>query len=329
MTQTDVPDLSVVVVTRDSFRTLLPIVKSLASQTVADRLELIVVAPDASAGVVPASESASFHSSKILFVGRISNRGRAAAAGVAEASAPIVALTENHCFPVADWAARLLDAHNGGLVALGPAIVNANPESAISRVMHTAGYGSFPAGGHLEARDELPLHNSSYRTDVLQSFADRLPDLLADERRLQSELRRMGYTLTFDPSIRKRHISEATLGLLLGMAYDGGRRYGGGRAREWSLPRRLTYALLSPTLTIPIAAKLSRRMAGESLMGSVGLVSWLWAFIHAMGEGVSYVSGERHVFPFTESEEFLILERLGRRGVTDPEIDSWLQLLNP
>jgi hypothetical protein len=327
---TDRPDLSVVVVTRDSSRTLLPCVGALAEQTNASAIELIIVAPDTEAGALPAAEAAPFHSCKVVAVGPIVNRGQAAAAGVEAASAAVVALSENHCFPVADWAARTLEAHAAGHVAVGPSVTNANASSPLSRVLHAAGYGQFPSDAQPGERDELPLHNTSYRTDTLLAFGDDLAYLLADERRLQSALRERGHVLYFHPAARKRHINEATFSLLTGLAFDCGRRYGGVRARSWSRWRRVAYGVLSPALTIPIAANMRRnlRMAGATGGLDETMVSWLWAFIHAISEGVAYLTGEIHDFPFTEAEEFLIRERLGRSVVTDPEVAALLKRLD-
>jgi len=325
------PDLSVVVVTRDSYRTLRPIVASLACQTLASRIELVVVAPDEAAGTIPASASVSFRSCRVVAVGPVSNRGRAAAAGAVAAQGSIVALTENHCFPIRDWAERTLEAHAAGWAGVGPSVVNANPSNAFSRVLHAAGYGGFPADGEPGEREELPLHNSSYRADVLKAYGAELGDLLADERRLQRALRRDGHALYFCPRACKRHINEATLGQLLGLAFDGGRRYAGVRAREWSRWRRSAYGLLSPALAVPIAANLRGRLGyGGSVGGTVSaaLVAWIWALTHALGEGAAYLRGEVGEFPYTEEDEFLIRERLGRHGVGDPEIGAWLALLD-
>ena len=317
-----------VVVTRDTCRTLRPVVASLVRQTVAARIELVVAAPDEAAGTIPAPEAAAFHSCRVVIVGPITNRGRAAAAGVLTATAPIVAITENHCFPLRDWAERTLEAHAAGQVAVGPSIVNANPASAVSRVLHAAGYGSFPVSGQPGEREELPLHNSSYRTDVLRSYGDGLSELLADERRLQRELRRAGHALQFHPPARKRHINEAKFGQLLSLAYDGGRRYAGVRARGWSVWRRLAYGLLSPALALPIVMNLARKADDGVLTATTWLFSGVWAMSHALGEGVAYLKGEAAEFPFTEADEFMIRERLSRHGVGDPEIAAWLQLLD-
>ena len=195
----DGPALSVVVVTRDRFHTLRPIVDAFRRQTIAAKLELVVVAPDLEVGAIPADEAASFFSSQVVAVGPIANRGLAAASGVRAARAPLVALSENHCFPEPEWAERTLEAHDASCTAVGPAVENANPETSVSLTLHAAGYGMFQPGDEPGTREELPLHNTSYQRDVLLGFGEDLDYLLADERRLQQALVEADHTLVFDP----------------------------------------------------------------------------------------------------------------------------------
>jgi hypothetical protein len=329
------PALSVVVVTRDTARTLRPIVTALARQSIAGAIELIVVAPDESVEGVEElmMGSGAFHSVRIVGAGPVQNRGRAAAAGVAACRAPVVALTENHCFPEPNWAAASLAVHEEGPWAgVGPAMFNANPETALSVAMFATGYGPFAASMPAEDRSELPLHNSSYRVDALFTFGDRLPDLMADERTLQAALLEAGHRLRFDPRPRKRHISEATWGLLAGLAYWGGRRYGGARCRDWSPLRRLAYVAAGPLLTIPIMRTAQRKLPQDGTAPTsapLTLILLAWGALHATGEIVSYLRGTApDDFPWVDSEEFFIRERLGRIPLTDPDIAALVAQLD-
>ena len=325
------PSLSVIVVTRDEYRTLRPIVGALRRQTVVGQIELLVVAPDEAAGAIPASDASAFHSTRVVGVGPVISRGKAAAHGVLAARAPIVALSENHCFPDPEWAQRTLESHRGPWAGVGPAVANANPESLISQVLHAFGYGPFPRSGSPGIVAELPLHNSSYRREILSKNLGELQDLLGDERKLQSTLRESGQLLYFDPLPLKWHINEATWGLLAGLSYDSGRRYGGSRGRHWPLWRRVVYVLAAPLLSLPIARNVWAKLSpsGEVRKGvRLAAVIWSGALLHALGEAVSYVRGGREEFPFVEDEEFMIRERLGGREITKPEIASLVALLD-
>jgi hypothetical protein len=327
----DSPLLSVIVVTKDTARTLRPIVAALRTQTIAASIEVIVVAPDERSGVLPESDRQAFHSVRVVAAGPIRSRGRAAACGVLEAAAPIVALTENHCFPARDWAERTLDAHAGSWAGVGPAVVNANPASAISQAMHAFGYGGFPRSGAPGVVEELPLHNSSFRRDVLVTSLEDLQWLLGDERNLHRTLRARGHDLYFDPRPVKHHINESTWWLVSGLSYSSGRRYGGSRSRDWPLWRRAAYVLGTPFLTIPIARNVWSKLspAGDVRKGpALALVIWYGALLHAVGESVSYVVGPVEEFPFVEHEEFMIRERLGRHTIADPDVSAFVARLD-
>lgn len=326
------PELSVVVVTRDTAHTLGPILSALGEQTAANRLEAVIVAPDREAGTPGGAVVEAFAAWQVVAVGPVENRGRAAASGVRAARAPVVALTENHCFPDPEWAERTIRLHRErGWDALGPAVENANPETTLSVCLHAAGYGLFPARGEGGPREELPLHNSSFRREALEDVDADLEYLMADERRLHATLVARGRTLYFEPSVVKRHINEATWSLLGGLAFDLGRRYGGLRAREWPLWRRVAYGMACPLLTVPIFRRQRSLLPADAARSAegppLGLVQFGWALCHAVGEGASYLLGRKSDFPFVEEDEFLIRERLGV-PLRDPRIRGFVDRLD-
>jgi hypothetical protein len=325
------PALSVVMVTRDHGRTLRPIIGALRAQTVADRIEVVIVAPRRAAAIASGSDAVGFHSVQVVEVGSVTNRGRAAAAGVLAAKGSVVALTENHCFPTPHWGERLLASHAEGRVAVGPAVGNANPESRLSQTMHAFGYGLFPRSAPAGPVEEMPLHNSSFRREILPRDLETLGDLLADERRLHRALRQRGHILWFDPRVVKWHINEATWPLLGALSYDSGRRYGGTRSAEWPVWRRALYTVTAPALSVPIARNLWVKLSPDGEIRrdlSLAAVVWVCALIHALGEGASYLRGAREDFPAVEDDEFLIRERLGGRPLTRPEVASLVALLD-
>ena len=232
---------------------------------------------------------------------RFENRGRAAARGIMAASAPFVALTENHCFPVSDWAERLLEGYNDSISGVGPGVLNANPETLLSWTMFAFGYGNFAptmAAGH---RYELPYHNSSYRTAVLKRLGNQLPELLADERRLFAELRESGARLWFEPKAVTCHLNEARWPLVSNITFYFGWRYASARRESWPLWRRGIYAVAWPFLALPISRNLLRKLRALKCtrIQKPGLIAhvWLVALFHAAGEAVGYVLGPRNSFP--------------------------------
>src|SRR5262245_41441727 len=254
------PRLSVVVVTNTGLRSLFPILAALKDQTIASDIELILVGPQLDQNEIQVCCENVFGRVHGLSVGPIQNRGQAAARGIMAASAPFVALTENHCFPVSDWAERLLEGYDDSISGVGPSVVNANPESRLSWTMFALGYGNFAPTMPAETRYELPYHNSSYRTAVLKRLGNQLPELLADERRLFSELWESGAVLWFEPKAATRHLNEARWRLVSYITFYFGWRYAGARRESWPHWRRGVYAVAWPFLALPISRNLLRKL---------------------------------------------------------------------
>lgn len=322
------PVISVVVVGRAGFESLRPLLACLADQTIAGRMEVVAVLPTLE-GDPPPDCVAAFAALRRIAAGPIGNRGAAAAHGVRAATAPIVAFSENHCFPEAGWAEALVAAHDGAVVGVAPAILNANPESVLSWTSYTGGYVMFAEHKPAGEVAEMPLHNASYRREALLPLANELDDLLADERRLMRRLQAGGARFRFHPEARARHVNEATWRLVLGLSYFNGRRYGGRRGEAWSWPKRMGYAMAFPLLSLPLLRESARQvapLAGRPSLASPAFVGalWLQALAHALGEAVGYLNGPKDVFDFVDDEEFMILERLGGRSPRDPQLAGYL-----
>src|SRR5262249_35044767 len=91
------------------------------------------------------------------------------AAGVRRASAPIVALAENHSFPEPGWAAALIQAHRAApsRAAVGPELGNANPERAVSWAYLFSYFGRWAEPAAAGIVEVLPGHNPSNKRDIL------------------------------------------------------------------------------------------------------------------------------------------------------------------
>jgi GT2 family glycosyltransferase len=127
-----VPEMSVVLVTPDGHETIRTTMKHLRAQTVRDRLEIVIVAASIDALHLDHTETQEFRHFRVVEVGEVRSIAEGNAAGVRQASAPVVALAEDHSYPDPDWAAALIGAHRHPWAAVGPAVRNANPKSVTS-----------------------------------------------------------------------------------------------------------------------------------------------------------------------------------------------------
>lgn len=286
------PVLSVVLVTTGSGDVLRRPLNWLGDQTISRRLEVLVVAP--AAGVLDElrSELRPFGWSRVV-LDPVESMGGARAAGVRAATAPLVAFGETHAFPDPRWAEELVEAHRKGFAAVAPTMVNANPETVVSRADHLLNFGPWSDAGS-GPRDLLPWHNTAYARDVLLPYGDRLSDLLEVEHMLHVDLRRRGHRLALSDGARLEHASFETLGAAVAVQHSGARLFGAVRGAEWGPWRRALYVLASPLFPLlrvrAIIADLRRSGLYSDLPRLVPLIGLLLV-VAAVGEASGYVAG--------------------------------------
>ena len=329
--QTGKLQLSVVIVGREGFRSINPILTCLTEQTVAKSMEIIAVLPEPEAPPGDVSTE-TFGRWVVVTVGKIGNRGAAAAEGVRHATADLLAFTENHCFPDPQWAEYLIQGSDTAYAGVSPTIYNANPETPMSRAMYTLGYRRF-AFTPAQELDELPMHNACFRREHLTPLGNDLEYFLADERRLHKRLRENGARFGFLETAVARHINESTWSLFIQLNFCNGRRFGGRRGQSWHWGRRLFYAAAFPVLSIPIWRE-NRRGVRRTLDHSYAgiryeFLLWMGALMHASGEAFGYLTGPKDTFDFVDAEEFMILERLSNTPLANRRISRYIELAQP
>jgi hypothetical protein len=240
--------MSVVIATPHSFETLRKLIDELRGQTASDRLEVVIVAASRERLKLDESLLQGFHSYQVIEVGPFESIATPRAVGVRAARAPVVALAEDHAYPAPGWARALIEAHRQPWAAVGPAILNANPQTRISRTDLLLCYGPFVAPARSGIVPFVAGDNSTYKRELLLGYGDRLEAMLEDEGALHRDLRAQGFQLYLEASAQTRHLNFARLSPWLSLRYHGGRLYGARRAQEnhWSLPRRLIYIATSP-----------------------------------------------------------------------------------
>src|SRR3990172_2232950 len=126
------PAMSVVLVTPDNFKTIENTFNHLARQTVAEKLELVIVSPALSELDFDDIKSKPFQAVRFVEIDKIKSTGSSIAAGYLRATASIIAYAEEHAYPDPNWAEVLIKTHKQDYVAVGAALRNANPERLIS-----------------------------------------------------------------------------------------------------------------------------------------------------------------------------------------------------
>ena len=240
------PALSVILGVQGTFATVRRTVRHLRAQTVQERIELILIWTSDAEVDVPALELGGFFSWRVEKIHANSSVATANAAGVRLASAPIVALSEDHSFPEPGWAEALIQAHARGYAAVGPEIANANPGSVVSCCDYLIGYGPWMSPSPAGEASFLPGHNSSYNRDELLAYGSRLESMLEAETVLHFDLTRRGRRLFLEPRARAAHLNFALWRVWLPVQYHCGRVFAGSRAAQWPLLRKAFYSAASP-----------------------------------------------------------------------------------
>jgi len=108
------PDLTVIMATPKRCATIRRPLRFLQQQTNRERIELILLGPeDSSFDDLDPALLAGFARCLKMAVGPIEEVERAFAPGIAAATAPVVALLENHVYPEPSWGEAIVRAYQG------------------------------------------------------------------------------------------------------------------------------------------------------------------------------------------------------------------------
>src|SRR3990167_2040318 len=295
MTTSDRPEMSVVIVTPDTYGTIKKTVECLKAQAVKHKLELVIVALSTDDFEVNPEELEDFHGFQVVQPGEITSYGQALAAGVKSASAPIVVFSEDHVFPAPLWAEALIESHKNNWAAVGPVICNKNPESSIGWADILIGYSQWLYPNDVGEMDHLPGHNSSYKRNILLEYGPELERLLEAESVLHWDLVSKGYKLYLEPEAKIFHLNFGVLPAFLKIHMYMGRTFAASRCQSWSRLKRISFTFGSLLIPFVRFYRITRNYSGcLGLLKSKPQVYPILAsglLVSAVGEMMGYVSG--------------------------------------
>lgn len=287
------PVLSAVIPAPGDLSLVERVVASLAEQSLAPRMELVVVAQQAGYSL-PTALTARFGWVKFVIRTEWTTMNDARVEGVRHASAPIVALCEDHCFPAPGWAEALVTAHEGPWAAVGPAFLNANPATRVSWANLAVEYGPWLHPVAAGACSHVPGHNSSYKRSVLLEYGPRLAAMMEAESVMHWDLGRRGLAVAMEPAARTRHQNFSRFGASLALRFGGGRLFAASRAHGWPLWRRAVFAggaAVLPVVRTARAVRDLRRVGDTRPRRGLGVVIFSLLCFDALGEAVGYAFG--------------------------------------
>jgi len=254
------PDMSVIVLTPDNYATIRRLMAHLCAQTACERLEIVLVAPHIGRLHADEAELARFAAVQLAEAAVLRSTAEARAAGVRAATAPIVVFTEDHSLPEPTWAASLIRAHGEAWAAVGPAVSNANPRSAVSWANLLIEYIEWLHPASRGPTRHLPGHNSAYKRDVLLHYGAALGEWLEVESLLHWDLTANGRQLLLEPEARTHHLNYSRLSASIPLRFWSGKLFATRRRRDWSLARRLLYIAGAPIIPVVRLARILRHL---------------------------------------------------------------------
>jgi hypothetical protein len=301
------PTLAAIVVVPDTYDTVRRTMSHLKAQTVAEQVEVILVAPSYQQLQLDESELACFHSWQVVEVGVVTSKKLGFIAGMRRAHAPIVALTEDHSFPDANWAEVLIDAHKQSWAVVGPSMRNGNPDNIVSRADFYQAYGEWAQPILSGSVRHLPGNNSSYKRDILLKLGDKLEDLMQAESILHRSLREQGYELLLESRTCTSHLNFSTWSSWIPVRYYIGRQFASTWAKSWPWPRRLLFTVASPLIPwvrLWRVQKQIRRLQHGSLLLRVLPVLLAGLLIEGLGHMAGFALGAGNCIESLEEYEY-------------------------
>jgi len=189
--------------------------------------------------------------------------------GVLSATGTVVACTEDHCTPAADWCARIVAAHADGERVVGGAIDKAPTADGTAWAAYLLDYARYMSPLPAGPAEYVSDCNVSYPRAALASVADRWRDEF-HETTVHWALRARGLTLQLDPSIVVRQHREVSLAPYLAERREHGRifartRIAAGVSPIARLRLVLTALLLAPVLVRRVRQVLAARGADRAV----------------------------------------------------------------
>lgn len=295
MAMQQVPAMSVIVISPDSYSTVRRTIRRLRAQNVSHQLEIVLVMPSVQSTDIDPGELNSFCGVQVIEISDMMSTARARALGVQRATAPVVAFVEDHAFPAKGWAEALIRAHQQPWAAVGPMMANANPRSLVSWVNLIIEYAEWMEPVSAGVKAHLPGHNGTYKRALLLEYGDRLEAMLEAESILQWDLRAKGHQLYLEPAAKTYHQNFSAPFSWIPLRVDGGRLFAASRARTWSPLRRLLYAFSAPLIPFVrfsrIVGELRRPGRARHLMPRAAPLLFAGLVADGAGEMIGYACG--------------------------------------
>jgi len=256
------PSLSVLITAGDHRKRAANALASVLTQSIADRLETIVL-ECGDAHNLPLHGSDRSNVKTVHFAKGIS-AGQVRAEAVRMARAPFVVFLEEHAAAAPGWAEAILNAFTGDeWAAVGPEMINGNPGCGISSILSLCYYPFYENSPLRTEENWLPFHNTAYRRDTILRYDRDLEILFALEILLQWRLRQDGSRLLLEPAMKVIHYYETDIFSMWQADHNASHVFAANWSKlySWSVRRRIVRILATPFMPLVRSLKLLRNLS--------------------------------------------------------------------
>jgi hypothetical protein len=286
------PELSIVVPSVNGLGDLVGCLEALELQRDSARIDVIVV--DRLGEQVRNAVRQRFPAVRILSALPDATIPQMRAQAFAAATAPSVAVIEDHVIVPPGWARALLDAQRDDSPVVGGSVENGATTRVVDWAAFLCEYSHCInplAAGRVSW---LTGNNIVYPRELLNRYR-AVVEAGAWENKLHDAFRDDGVPLTCHPEIQVLHKKHYSVWEYLSQRYLYARSYAGVRFSEGTVARRLAYGLASLALPPVLLARTVQRVRAKhrhqkELVRSLPLLS-LFVVAWAAGEFVGYLSG--------------------------------------
>ncbi len=322
------PVLTVALQSCDNLYTQRTTLGHLRNQTIADRLEIVIVTPSTDDLDKVRELLGAFQGYKLIKCPAEAGMSIMRGLGVRAASAPYIAIGEDHCAPHPTWAAKLVEAfelperYDGVAVA----VHNASPASMLSWANLAFGYLYWMAPVTRGPVDMIPGSNAVLRKASLEQFGDKLLDMFGREGGLQEKMKAGGSKFISYPDAKVFHKNLARWSSTWQLRYCVGANLACSmiQNKKMSMPVRIVRSLLTPIDGVFRMLKIVKRLKqrGYKMTPKILLGGVVASIMHALGMLIGFWTGgeaaemELYWLEFHRDQHMLPGER-GRNIVLD------------
>lgn len=289
--------LTVIIVSYNSKRTIEDCLTSLKNQTTVRNFEIIVV--DSSTDDTAKLIEERFPEVNLYKFQERKYPESARNIGISVAKGEIVAFIDADCVADRNWVDEILKAHNSSVLALGGAIANGNTDSCVGWAAYFCELSQWMPDKHYKWMEDIAATGMSYKREVFEKYGYFIEGIYCADTEFHWRLQQNGIRLLFVPTIIVYHRYIDNLRVFLMHEYGHGQSFARVRlkAKKFSKLKRFIYVIFLPVIALKLIMKtglinVKNRVYMQHYLKvlpllTIGIIFW------SIGECVGYAKGRK------------------------------------